>query len=259
MQTEILYQPSYSALPRDAQPGEQIRAEAGAMVSMGRGRDRDRRHRRLLEVARPLAAGRRVVLPEHLHGAVGRSGGDAGAGAAGRHRRHAARRRDDRPVRQLPGQHLGIDVTAKWGGAKSFFGGEGLFMLRCAGHGITDPRQLWRDPQGLARRRAAVHHRQRPHRRHPGRGRLPGPEGRQLEVDDPGRRGVGRSGERSRRRLLADAQSGGALELADPENPATLRLLNPAGRGDRPRRYRRGRSHGNITRRGSGRRGRGSG
>src|SRR5690606_31251866 len=28
-----------------------------------------------------------------------------------------------------------ITVDTKWGGAKSFFGGEGLFMLRCAGSG----------------------------------------------------------------------------------------------------------------------------
>jgi uncharacterized protein (TIGR00266 family) len=30
---------------------------------------------------------------------------------------------------------LSIDVNSKWGGAKSFFGGEGLFMLRCSGQG----------------------------------------------------------------------------------------------------------------------------
>jgi uncharacterized protein (TIGR00266 family) len=29
----------------------------------------------------------------------------------------------------------GIDVDTKWGGAKTFFSGEGLFLLRCTGHG----------------------------------------------------------------------------------------------------------------------------
>ena len=29
----------------------------------------------------------------------------------------------------------GITVDSKWGGAKSFFGGEGLFMLKCSGQG----------------------------------------------------------------------------------------------------------------------------
>jgi len=29
----------------------------------------------------------------------------------------------------------GIEVDTKWGGAKTFFGGEGLFMLRCSGTG----------------------------------------------------------------------------------------------------------------------------
>lgn len=29
----------------------------------------------------------------------------------------------------------GVDVDAKWGGAKTFFGGEGLFLLRCSGAG----------------------------------------------------------------------------------------------------------------------------
>jgi uncharacterized protein (TIGR00266 family) len=31
--------------------------------------------------------------------------------------------------------HTGITVESKWGGAKSFFGGEGLFMLKCHGTG----------------------------------------------------------------------------------------------------------------------------
>jgi uncharacterized protein (TIGR00266 family) len=30
---------------------------------------------------------------------------------------------------------MGIEVSSSWGGAKSFFGGEGLFMLRCSGSG----------------------------------------------------------------------------------------------------------------------------
>jgi uncharacterized protein (TIGR00266 family) len=30
---------------------------------------------------------------------------------------------------------IGIDVDTKWGGARSFFGGEGLFLLKCTGHG----------------------------------------------------------------------------------------------------------------------------
>jgi uncharacterized protein (TIGR00266 family) len=29
----------------------------------------------------------------------------------------------------------GVDVDTKWGGAKTFFGGEGLFLLRCSGAG----------------------------------------------------------------------------------------------------------------------------
>jgi len=50
-------------------------------------------------------------------------------------------------VMQLSGQDLivqsgsylasstSITVDSKWGGARSFFGGEGLFMLRCSGNG----------------------------------------------------------------------------------------------------------------------------
>ena len=30
---------------------------------------------------------------------------------------------------------MGIDVDTKWGGARSFFGGEGLFLLKCSGQG----------------------------------------------------------------------------------------------------------------------------
>jgi uncharacterized protein (TIGR00266 family) len=30
---------------------------------------------------------------------------------------------------------VGVEVDTKWGGAKTFFGGEGLFLLRCTGQG----------------------------------------------------------------------------------------------------------------------------
>ena len=33
------------------------------------------------------------------------------------------------------GSHTNIQVETKWGGAKTFFGGEGLFMLKCSGTG----------------------------------------------------------------------------------------------------------------------------
>ena len=52
--------------------------------------------------------------------------------------------------------HTDITVETKWGGAKTFFGGEGLFMLKCSGHGHVDHQQLRRDPPRLdpGRRRA---------------------------------------------------------------------------------------------------------
>lgn len=37
----------------------------------------------------------------------------------------------------------GVSVDSKWGGAKSFFGGEGLFMLKCSGTG-----DLWMSSYG---------------------------------------------------------------------------------------------------------------
>ena len=30
---------------------------------------------------------------------------------------------------------VGVEVNTKWGGAKTFFSGEGLFLLRCTGAG----------------------------------------------------------------------------------------------------------------------------
>jgi uncharacterized protein (TIGR00266 family) len=33
------------------------------------------------------------------------------------------------------GERAGIEIDTKWGGAKTFFSGEGLFVLRCSGAG----------------------------------------------------------------------------------------------------------------------------
>ena len=114
---------------------------------------------------------------------------------------------------------MGIDIDSKWGGAKTFFSREGLFMLRCTGTGdmlvssfgairAVDlvPGQTYIVDTG--------------HMVGLGRGRrLRGAEARQLEVDIPRRRRPCRQGDRPGPGLHPDPQPRELRRLADPEAP----------------------------------------
>jgi uncharacterized protein (TIGR00266 family) len=136
MQTQVLYQPAYALAVVTLVGGEQIRADAGAMVSMDDG----------ISVETAATGG--------FFKSIGRSvlGGESffqntfSAGPNGGVLTLAPDLPGDIMVVPLNGEiivqsgsylagALSIDVNSKWGGAKSFFGGEGLFMLRCSGQG----------------------------------------------------------------------------------------------------------------------------
>lgn len=137
MRTEIMYQPSYALTRVNLDPHEQIRVEGGAMVSMDP----------------------HIAVETSATGGVFRSlkraalGGESffmttfSADASGGEITLAPSLPGDMSVFRLAGEELkvqsgsfvaaaiSIDVDTSWGGARTFFGGEGLFMLRCVGQG----------------------------------------------------------------------------------------------------------------------------
>ena len=136
MQTEILYQPSFAVCVVTMDVGEQIRVESGAMVgSMD------------VSVETEATGGFMKSLKRSLLGGESFFQNTYTADANGSRLILAPALPGDVMVRELNQQDLivqsgsyiaaslSIDVTSDWGGAKSFFGGEGLFMLRCSGTG----------------------------------------------------------------------------------------------------------------------------
>lgn len=137
MHVEILYPSAYALARVILDPNETIRAEGGAMVTM----DAD------------------VTIQTEARGGVLKSlsrsvlGGESffintfAAGPNGSELTLAPSLPGDVTVMQLDNQDLlvqsgsylagasTIEVDTRWGGAKSFFGGEGLIMLRCHGSG----------------------------------------------------------------------------------------------------------------------------
>lgn len=136
MKLEVLYSPSYSLAVAHLAPDEAIQAESGAMVSMSQSVQMETQAKGGL-----LKGLKRSVL-----------GGESffintfkAAGAEG-HVTLAPRAPGDIRHHPMSGNMLvqsgsyiasspEITVDTKWGGAKTFFSGEGLFMLHCSGIG----------------------------------------------------------------------------------------------------------------------------
>jgi uncharacterized protein (TIGR00266 family) len=136
MDVKLLYQPSYTMASVTLSPGEEIRAESGAMVSMTEG----------------------VVMETKMQGglfkALGRSflGGESffqntfkATSAGGEINLASALPGDmfvlnlDRPMLVQSGSYVAsessIEIDTKFGGAKTFFASEGLFLLKASGSG----------------------------------------------------------------------------------------------------------------------------
>lgn len=138
MKHEIMYQPSYAMVKLLLEEGEIIQAESGAMVSMSAN----------IQVETGLQSG-------GVWGALKRTvlGGESffvntftADGAQGEVNLAPVLTGDifvkemtDGAMLVQSGSYLagsgGLEVDTKWGGAKTFFSGEGLFMLRVSGQG----------------------------------------------------------------------------------------------------------------------------
>jgi uncharacterized protein (TIGR00266 family) len=133
---EVLYRPSYSMLVVQMDAGEQVLAEAGAMVSMSSG----------IEVQTTTRGGlfaglRRAVLGGESFFVNTFSAREAGevAFAPPVSGDVVHLRVGDQPVLAQSTAFLAsaatVRVDSKWGGARSFFAGEGFFLLKLDGAG----------------------------------------------------------------------------------------------------------------------------
>jgi uncharacterized protein (TIGR00266 family) len=137
MQVDIQAGPSFSYGVIDIAPGDAIKVEAGAMAAMGPGVDIETKAQGGL-----LGGLKRSVLGGEsffINTFRAPQGGEVAV---------AAKLPGDMMKRTLDGtgaimvqsgSWLASDdevaVDTKWGGAKTFFSGEGLFLLRCSGKG----------------------------------------------------------------------------------------------------------------------------
>lgn len=137
MRSEIQFGPAFALGVITLDPGEEIRAEAGAMVSMSPN----------VAIETKAQGGilgglkRSVLGGESFFINTFRAEGEPGEITV------APVLPGDIVHLQLNGEtvfvqsgsyiasSIGIEVDTKWGGAKTFFSGEGLFLLRCTGTG----------------------------------------------------------------------------------------------------------------------------
>jgi uncharacterized protein (TIGR00266 family) len=136
MQSEILYRPSYSLLKVLLERGETILAEAGAMVSMSS----------TIDIRTQAKGGLIGALKRSVLGGESFFMNTFTAGEAGEITFAPTLPGDicslelrGRTILTQSGAYLasseGITIDTKWGGAKTFFSREGLFLLKMSGNG----------------------------------------------------------------------------------------------------------------------------
>jgi len=137
MQIEIRYQPSYSLAILQLDGGEQVRVEAGSMVSMSHG----------VSIETGMTGGFLRSLTRNIFGGESFFQNTFTAPPEGAQIAVAPPLPGDITAFDLHSDELlvqsgsylasemGVDVETKWSGAKTFFASEGLVMLRATGSG----------------------------------------------------------------------------------------------------------------------------
>src|SRR2546425_2067361 len=134
MKTEIFYAPSYSLAVVSLAPGEVIQAESGAMVSMTEGVDMQ-------------TSSKGGLVKGLKRAALGGESMFINTFTAQREAKITMAPAFPGDVRQMRLEHEtmyvqsgsymastgDIDIDTKWGGAKTFFSGEGFFLLKLTG------------------------------------------------------------------------------------------------------------------------------
>lgn len=137
MQVEIRYQPSYALALVTLDEGETIRTESGAMVGMSPDlmMETAASGGLLKSLSRSLFGGESFFLNTY----TAKHQGDSVALAPPLPGDIAVIDVDGQELLVQSGSYLassaGVQVDTEWSGAKTFFGGEGLIMLRVSGQG----------------------------------------------------------------------------------------------------------------------------
>jgi uncharacterized protein (TIGR00266 family) len=137
MNVDIRYRPSYSLAMVTLDPGESIQVESGAMVGMSPNLEMETEASGglLKSLGRKMFGGESFFLNTY----TGSSPGDSVALAPPLPGDVAVIEMRGETLLVQSGSYLasseGIKVETKWSGAKTFFGSEGLIMLRVSGSG----------------------------------------------------------------------------------------------------------------------------
>jgi len=138
VEAEIMYRPSYSLAVIKLGPQEKIRVEAGAMVSMSEGVSLETKAAGgiLASLTRSLLGGESFFMNDYQAPA---NGGVITLAPALPGDMMVVNQDGERALMVQSGSYIAssmdIAVDTKWGGAKTFFASEGLFLLRCSGQG----------------------------------------------------------------------------------------------------------------------------
>ena len=134
---EVLHQPAFSLAVLQLQAEQSIQAEAGAMVSMSANIELQSQMKGGLFGAIKRAAGGESAFVSTFTSRGGPGEVTLAPGAPGD---IAAIEMNNQTFFVQSSSYLAGDtslvVDTKWGGAKSFFGGEGLFVLQVQGQGL---------------------------------------------------------------------------------------------------------------------------
>ena len=137
MQVEILYRPSYSTAQVFLSRGEKIQVESGSMVAMSPGlkMETEAKGGFLKSISRSMFGGESFFMNTY----TGVQDGDRIILAPALPGDIAVVELQNDSLLVQSGSYLasseGVQVDTKWSGAKTFFGSEGLIMLRVSGTG----------------------------------------------------------------------------------------------------------------------------
>jgi uncharacterized protein (TIGR00266 family) len=138
MQVSIRHAPSFAVARVDLAPGEAVRAESGAMMTMAPDVKMDAK----MEGGFMKSLKRSVLAGESLFITTYTAGGNGGFVDVAAYLPGDLLTFDLAPDRALfltKGSWLAsaatVELDTKWGGFKNVFGGEGGFLVRCSGHG----------------------------------------------------------------------------------------------------------------------------
>jgi uncharacterized protein (TIGR00266 family) len=137
VQTELLYRPSYTMAQVSLGPGEVIRVEGGSMVSMSAGMalETSMQGGLLKSLARSVLGGESFFINTYT---APSQGGVLNLAPALPGDMFTLDISDEDLLVQsgsYVASSMGIEISTSWGGAKTFFASEGLFMLQATGSG----------------------------------------------------------------------------------------------------------------------------